>query len=125
MKNIGWSISLLFLCTIISCNGQKVVSQNTQETCETKGGYGYNNKCWEGFDDEGIAKNDKDSVVTVQMKLLKEATDFPTNSPEYLPYIQYYESIGFTNQWSRDFYFYTINAASAANIHWMTEAEIQ
>ncbi|WP_298421888.1 hypothetical protein [uncultured Kordia sp.] len=53
-----------------------------------------------------------------------EATDFPTSSSEHLRYIEYYEGIGYSNQWSRDFYFYTINAASAANIHWMTEAEI-
>ncbi len=53
-----------------------------------------------------------------------EATDYPNDSTEHLRYIQYYESIGYSNQWSRDFYFYTINAASAANIHWMTEAEI-
>lgn len=53
-----------------------------------------------------------------------EATDYPSDSTEHLRYIQYYESIGYSNQWSRDFYFFTINAASAANIHWMTEAEI-
>ncbi|MGH1385273.1 hypothetical protein [Kordia sp.] len=53
-----------------------------------------------------------------------EATNYPNDSTEHLRYIQYYESIGYTNQWSRDFYFYTINAASADNIHWMTEAEI-
>jgi hypothetical protein len=52
------------------------------------------------------------------------ATDFPNDSPEHLPYIQYYESVGYSSQWSRDFYFFTINAASADNIHWMTETEI-
>ena len=53
-----------------------------------------------------------------------EATDFPVDSSEHLPNIQYYANVGYTAQWSRDFYFFTINAASAANIHWMTEAEI-
>lgn len=74
MKNIIWSLSLLFLCAITSCNGQKAVSSNTQQTCEEKDGYWYNNKCWEGFTDEGIAKKDIDSVVTAQMKLLKDAS---------------------------------------------------
>lgn len=54
-----------------------------------------------------------------------QATDFPMDSSEHLRYIQYYESLGYSNQWSRDFYFFTINAASADNIHWMTDAEIQ
>ncbi len=53
-----------------------------------------------------------------------EATDYPNDSTEHLRYIQYYESVGYSNQWSSDFYFFTINAASAANIHWMTAAEI-
>lgn len=53
-----------------------------------------------------------------------QATDFPMDSPEHLPNIQYYENIGYSSQWSRDFYFFTINAASAEDIHWMTEAEI-
>ncbi|WP_298520441.1 hypothetical protein [uncultured Kordia sp.] len=74
MKNILWSLPVLFLCVITSCNGQKVVSATTQQTCEAKDGYWYNNKCWEGFKDEGISKKDIDSVVIAQMKLLKDAT---------------------------------------------------
>ncbi|WP_298520443.1 hypothetical protein [uncultured Kordia sp.] len=54
-----------------------------------------------------------------------EATDYPNDSTEHLRYIQYYENVGYSNQWSTDFYFFTINAASADNIHWMTEAEIE
>lgn len=73
MKNILWSVSLLFLCTITSCNGQKAISVSTQQTCEEKDGYWYNNKCWEGFEDEGIAKKDIDSVVKAQMELIKDA----------------------------------------------------
>ncbi len=53
-----------------------------------------------------------------------EATDFPEDSSEHQRYIQYYQSLGFTEQWSRDFYFFTINAAPAADIHYMTEEEI-
>jgi hypothetical protein len=74
MKNIIMSLSLLFLCAITSFNGQKAVSSNTQQTCEEKDGYWYNEKCWEGFSDEGIAEKDIDSVVEAQMKLIKEAT---------------------------------------------------
>lgn len=53
-----------------------------------------------------------------------DATDFPMNSAEHQPYIQYYQAVGFSSQWASDFYFFTINAASADDIHWMTEAEI-
>jgi len=53
-----------------------------------------------------------------------EATDYPMDSNEHRPNIKYYEDLGYSAQWSSDFYFYTINAASADNIHWMTEAEI-
>lgn len=54
-----------------------------------------------------------------------EATDLPRNAPEHRLYIQYYQAVGFTSQWAEDFYFFTINAASADDIHWMTPAEIE
>lgn len=54
-----------------------------------------------------------------------EATDFPTTSPEHDRYINYYKDIGFSDQLARDFYFFTINAAPAATVHYMTAAEIQ
>ena len=54
----------------------------------------------------------------------REATDFPVDSEEHQPYIQYYQSIGMSEQLASDFYFFTINAAPAADIHWMTEAEL-
>ncbi len=54
-----------------------------------------------------------------------DATDFPRNSSEHQPYISYYKSIGFSDQLAEDFYFFTINAASADDIHWMTAAEIE
>ncbi|MDN5203150.1 hypothetical protein QQ008_17300 [Fulvivirgaceae bacterium BMA10] len=54
----------------------------------------------------------------------QEATDFPDNSPEHDLFIQYYKDIGFSDQLARDFYFFTIKAASADGIHYMTAAEI-
>lgn len=54
-----------------------------------------------------------------------DATDFPRNSAEHQFYIQYYKDIGFSDQWAEDFYFFTINAASADDIHWMTAAELE
>lgn len=52
------------------------------------------------------------------------ATDFPVGHINHLPYINYYVSVGFTQQQAEDFYYFTINAAPADDIHWMTEAEI-
>ena len=54
-----------------------------------------------------------------------EATDFPRDSEEHLFFIDYYVAIGFTRQRAEDFYFFTINAASADDIHWMTSTEIE
>ncbi|NQY28558.1 MAG: alpha/beta hydrolase [Flavobacteriaceae bacterium] len=53
-----------------------------------------------------------------------QATDFAIGHAYHLPYINYYISVGFTQQLAEDFYYYTINAATADNIHWMTDAEI-
>jgi hypothetical protein len=53
-----------------------------------------------------------------------EATDFPVGHTNHLPYINYYVSVGFTQQQAEDFYYFTINAASASSIHWMTDQEI-
>ena len=52
------------------------------------------------------------------------ATDFPVGHANHLPYINYYVSVGFTQQQSEDFYYFTINAAPASSIHWMTTGEI-
>ena len=65
---------------------------------------------WGGQDDDG-------KEVT--------ATDFPIGHKHHLPYIKYYKNIGFTQKEAEDFYYYTINAASANNIHWMTSEEIE
>lgn len=52
------------------------------------------------------------------------ATDFPVGHANHLPYINYYVSVGFTQQEAEDFYYFTINAAPADDIYWMTDAEI-
>jgi len=52
------------------------------------------------------------------------ATDFPVGHPNHLPYINYYVSVGFTQQLAEEFYYFTINAAPADGLHFMTEAEI-
>ncbi len=54
-----------------------------------------------------------------------QATDFPVGHENHLPYINYYISIGFTKQQAEDFYYFTINAAPAEDIHWMTDEEIK
>ncbi len=54
----------------------------------------------------------------------ESATDYPVGHANHLPYINYYVSVGFTQQQAEDFYYFTINAAPPSGIHWMTEAEI-
>ena len=53
------------------------------------------------------------------------ATDFPVGHKNHLPYIEYYVSVGFTQQQAEDFYYFTINAAPAESVHWMTASEIE
>lgn len=55
----------------------------------------------------------------------KEATDFPEGDPEHQKYINYYISVGFSPSQAKEFYYFTIQAAPAASIHWMTNTEIQ
>ena len=64
---------------------------------------------WGGTDDSG-------KKVT--------ATDFPVGHEYHLEYINYYISIGLTAKDAELFYYFTINAASADDIYWMTEEEI-
>lgn len=52
------------------------------------------------------------------------ATDFPVGHEFHLEYINYYKSIGFTQEDAEAFYYFTINAAGADEIHWMTAEEI-
>ena len=53
-----------------------------------------------------------------------QATDFPVGHAYHLPYINYYVNMGLTQQESEAFYYFTINAAPAASIYWMLDAEI-
>lgn len=53
-----------------------------------------------------------------------EANEFPVGHANHLPYINFYVAIGFSQQAAEDFYYFTINAAPASDIHYMTEAEI-
>lgn len=54
-----------------------------------------------------------------------DATAFPVGHANHLPYIDYYKEMGFSQTDAEAFYYFTINAATAANIHWMTDAEIE
>jgi len=54
----------------------------------------------------------------------KEATDFPVGHANHQPYIDYYKEMGFAQADAEAFYYFTINAAKAADIHWMTDAEV-
>ncbi|PHS04124.1 MAG: hypothetical protein COA88_14235 [Kordia sp.] len=53
------------------------------------------------------------------------ATSFPVGHSNHLPYINYYVAMGLSQADSEAFYYYTINAAPANNIHHMTETEIE
>ena len=53
------------------------------------------------------------------------ALDFPVGHDNHLPYISYYVSVQFSQQEAENFYYFTINAAPANSIHWMTEVEIE
>ncbi|WP_106790731.1 alpha/beta hydrolase [Aquimarina sp. Aq78] len=52
------------------------------------------------------------------------ATSYPVGHAVHLPYINYYKSVGFTQKEAEDFYYFTIKAAPAESVHWMTEEEI-
>lgn len=54
----------------------------------------------------------------------EKATDFPVGHENHLPYITYYKAVGYAQQAAEDFYYFTINAAPADDIHWMTDTEI-
>ncbi|WP_052056445.1 hypothetical protein [Colwellia psychrerythraea] len=50
----------------------------------------------------------------------KVALDYPRDHQEHIKYLDYYSVMGIP----ADFYWYTLEAASAENIHWMTAQEI-
>ena len=49
---------------------------------------------------------------------------FDENHQEHQKYIQYFQDIGFTPEKAKTFYFFTIPASRADNIHKMTKQEI-
>jgi len=53
-----------------------------------------------------------------------EATDFPVGDIEHQAAIDYYIDMGFAQEDAEAFYYFTINAAAADDIHWMTDEEI-
>ena len=53
------------------------------------------------------------------------ATSYPEGDAVHLPYINYYVSVGFTQEEAEKFYYFTINAAPAEGMHWMTDEEIE
>ena len=55
----------------------------------------------------------------------KEATEFPVGHANHQPYIDYYVEMGFFQADAEAFYYFTINAAPAADVHWMTDQEIE
>ncbi len=52
-----------------------------------------------------------------------EANQFPVGHANHTPYIDSYLSVGMTQTEANAFYYFTINAASANDIHWMSEQE--
>ncbi len=53
-----------------------------------------------------------------------EATEYPVGHIEHQGAIDYYIDMGFSQADAEAFYYFTIQAAPASSIHWMTDAEI-
>lgn len=53
------------------------------------------------------------------------ATDFPVGHAFHQPYINYYKNIGFTEEQAKAFYYFTINAAPADGMWYMTPSQIE
>lgn len=53
------------------------------------------------------------------------ATNFPVGHTEHQFFIDYYKSIGFSDKDAKAFYYFTINAAPAESMHWMTNEELK
>ncbi len=50
----------------------------------------------------------------------EEGAEIPRDDPEHLKYLEYYREMGIPDE----FYWYTLEAASADDIHWMTNDEL-
>lgn len=55
----------------------------------------------------------------------KTATDFPRGHENHQAYIEYYMAVGWSRIAAEKFYYFTIEAAPADDIYWMTEAELK
>ncbi|MBI9063884.1 MAG: hypothetical protein JEZ14_18015 [Marinilabiliaceae bacterium] len=55
----------------------------------------------------------------------KTAKDFPKGHASHQSYIDYYKAIGFSKEDAEAFYYFTIDAAPADGMHWMTKEEIK
>lgn len=55
----------------------------------------------------------------------KTAKDFPKGHASHQSYIDYYKAIGFSKEEAEAFYYFTIDAAPADGMHWMTKEEIK
>jgi len=53
------------------------------------------------------------------------ATDFPKGGRVHQPYIDYYMAVGWTKEKAEKFYYFTIEAAPADDIYWMTAKELK
>lgn len=71
-----------------------------------------------------LGKNTKVGVHSWSDGDGNEATAYPKGHKEHELYITYYVAIGFTRKQAEDFYYYTITAATADDIHFMTAAEL-
>ena len=47
--------------------------------------------------------------------------DLPRNHPEHQKYLDFYRAVGIDT----DFYWYTLQAAPAEGMHWMSESEMR
>lgn len=73
MKNI---INIGIIILLISSCTNKLVYKSVKNSsqCSDKGGYWYNNKCWKGYEDDGIVKTKIDSIVTADMGIIRNST---------------------------------------------------
>ena len=53
------------------------------------------------------------------------ATEYPVGHEEHEIYIDYYASIGYSQQEAENLYYFIINTAGPNNIHYMTAEEIE
>jgi len=67
-------LGFLLLLTVSCSKSLLYKSVSNQTQCSELKGYWYNDKCWQVFEDDGIAKNKVDSIVSAQIKLVEQST---------------------------------------------------